>query len=214
MKDNKFIYGFKTAGIAVTAMFTMASCGNKQLSETQTQIVKHKADSAAAVHHEYKMATGLIDLCEIRIGNFHQANKDLTKIYARDYILNSVQDNAVKNFMMKAIEDTTLIAVSVSGVEKFDGIPDGTLSTMRYIRHNQQWFNDLILFLGDNYNEQRLLDSEFFKVVDNPYLKTVFERNTRKIKDIQSGFDFAMERKTAIYNQLWNQYSKEVQKKR
>lgn len=214
MKNNRFVYGLKTAGVVFTTAFTMVSCGNKQLSEAENQIVKHKVDSAAAEHYEYKMATGLLDLCDIKIQNIRKANKSLIKIYARDYIVNNVEDKAVKNFMVNAIEDKILISAYVAGVEKSDSISSGKLSTMRYICHNQKWFNDLVLFLNGNYDEQQLLDSGFFKVINTAGLERRFESNKTRADDIKRSASFARERKTIIYNQLWDQYSKEVKRKR
>ena len=213
MKDNEIISKIKTAGVVATAAFTMASCGNK-LSESQTQIVKHKTDSAAYVHHEYKLATDLAELCELRINNFRRANKDIVKLYARTYIADTIKDLDTKRFMLDMIDDEVFVTQSYSNIVESDSITDNTFNKLSYIRKNQRWFYDLMLYLTDEYNERQFLKSDFFKVVDDARLKSVFERNTQRMEGIQKNFDFALERKTAVYNQLWNKYKNEVKRKR
>ena len=213
MKDNKIISSIKTAGVIATAAFTMASCGHK-LSESEKETVKHKTDSAAMVHHEYKLATNLSELCEIKIRNFRRANKDIVKLYAKDYIAGNIKNVDMKKFMLNMINEEAFITESFSDVIESDTVSNDVSSIMRNIRKNQRWFNDLMLFLTDEYSERQFLKSEFFKVVNDARLRTIFETNTERMEKIQTSSDFAKERKAVVYQQLWNKYENEVQRKR
>ena len=214
MTQNRFISGIKTAGVVVTAALTMSSCGNKALSEQEAQIVKHKTDSAANVHPEYRTATSVLSLCEYKVENYRKANKDLLMIYARDYIKNNIQDAALARFMIKTIEDRDLLISLDSCNSENDDFDSGMASALKYIRENQRWYNDLLLYLSDKYNEKQLLNSEFFKVIADDKLKNKFKRNMKQIEAIQPHIEFASGRKDIIYNQLTDKYTKQVQKQR
>lgn len=211
------VSGVKKAGVIATAVFTIASCGNKGLSESQTKIVEHKTDSALAVHPEYRMATGLLAICESKNKVYHDANKNLVKMYTRDYIKNNIQDKLLREFMLNYLEQTITNPSMICDEIEADSIDPGvkvSALTMRHMRRDQRWFYDLMLYLSDKYNDKQLLNSQFFKVVDDPEFKTKFEYFTSKIDFVNSSVEFAVERKKIIREQTWNKYAKEVQKKR
>ncbi len=217
MKNNKIVSGIKTAGVVTTAVFTMASCGNKQLSESQLATVQHKTDSALTVHPEYRMATNLMYLRDEKVKNFHDANKCLLKIYSKEYIKQNIQDIRLRRFMLGVLGQEAVISdLFCEEVESDSVCYNGghSVPTMPYIRKNQRWFYDLMLFLSDKYTDKQLLNSEFFNVINDPRLKRKFESNIARIDSINSSVEFAVERKKIIREQTWNKYAKEVQKKR
>lgn len=214
MKNNKIVSEIKTAGVALVASATMFSCGNKQLSESQMQAVHHKADSAVAVYPEYRVASNLFDLCELKIQKYRDANKQLIKAHARNYIKNNITDIALAKFMLESLgNDKLLFALDTDSCEN-EGVSVEQLITMRSVRRNQRWFNDMILYLSDKYNEKQLLNSEFFTVVNNSGLKSAFERNTQQIEMLQSNAEFAAGRKKDIYDGFLQQYTESAKKQR
>ncbi len=213
MKNNKIIYLLKTTGVVATAVLTMASCGHK-MSESEKQTVQHKTDSAAMMHPEYKLASDLSDLCDLRIKNLHRLNKDIAKIYARRQVLDNITDTFMKKLMLDMITEESFVTQNCFAVTESDSVQDNVSDAVSFIIKNQSWFNDLMLYLTDEYNEKQFLQSDFFKVIDDEQFRNMFEHNVKKIEKIQSGADFAAERKTVVYQRLWNKYEKEVQKQR
>lgn len=218
MKSEKIISGIKTAGVVLTAALTMNSCGSKQLSEKEQQTVQHKTDSAAYVHPEYRMAAGLIELGETKIKSFRDANKTLLKMGVKDFIRNNVKDAEMARFMCRAIDDEKFVFSSNSGIDSDSTWTEdaniNSLSTMRRIRCQQRWYNDLLLYLSDKYTEQQLLKSNFFKVINNKDLQKSFEYNTQQIENIKSCMEFPLQREKTIRAELWNKYASEAVKQR
>ncbi len=214
MTNNKIVSDIKKAGLVTTAVFTLNACGNKQLSESQMQIAQAKTDSTLAVHHEYRMAKAAVDFGETKINEYRNANKNLVKMYAENYIKSSITDIALRRFMLNAIDnESVLFALDNEDVEN-DTISVNTLTTMRYVRRTQRWFNDMILYLTDKYTEQQLLNSEFFNVINNPKLKRKFEYNTKQIEYLNSCIEFPLKRENAIKTEVLNKYVKEAKRQR
>jgi hypothetical protein len=214
MKNNKIVSDVKKAGVVATAVLTLNACGHKQSSESQTQTAYHKADSALTVHPEYRIASALIDLCETRINEYRNANKNLVKSYSRDYIKQNLTDAALAKFMLNAINnDSVLFELDDDDYEN-DTISVDTLNTMPYIRRTQRWFNDMMLYLKDKYTEQQLLNSDFFKVINSPELQRQFKYNTSKMEQLRSSMEFPLERKKTIKTEVFNKYVKETKRQR
>ena len=214
MKKEKIVSGVKSAAVVATAVFTMNSCGNKQLSESQLQMVQHKTDSALSVHPEYAIANTTLELCEAKIAEYRDANKSIVRNYARDYIKKNIKDAALARFMLGAMNDNTLLFTSDNDGDESDTIPVNTLTTMRYVRRTQRWFNDMILYLNGRYTEQQLLNSNFFNVVNSAELKRKFEYNTKQIDKVQSCMEFPLKRKNTIQTEVFDKYQKEVKRQR
>ena len=217
MKNNKIVSGIKAAGVVTTAVFTMASCGNKHLSESQTKIVEHKTDSALAVHPEYRMASGLLAIGESKNKGYHDANRNLVKMYTREYIKNNIQDPMLRRYMLNYLEqgltNPSIICDEIEA-DSINSVVETSDLNMRCMRRDYRWFYDLMLYLSDKYTDKQLLNSQFFKVVDDPEFKTKFEYFASKIDFVNSSVEFAVERKKIIREQTWNKYAQEVQKKR
>ena len=212
MKNSNIVSGIKTASVVLTAAFTMSSCGNKALSEQEVQLVKHKADSAASVHPEYRIASGMLDLCEAHVERYRRGNKDVVKMHARDYIVNNIKDAAIARLMLDMLKEEVFLTESYSDTTASeDGQNNNKLA---YIRKEYRWFNDLMLYLTGQYTERQFLNSEFFKVINNPSVKKCFEKNLDHIELIEGDIEFVSGRKTYIYKQLTDKYTKEVQKQR
>lgn len=214
MKKEKIVSGIKNAAVVATAVFTMNSCGNKQLSEGQLQMAQHKTDSALSVHPEYTIANATIELCEMKIAEYRNANKGIVRNYARDYIKKNIKDAALARFMLGAMNDDTLLFAPDNDGDESDTIPVNTLTTMRYVRRTQRWFNDMILYLNGRYTEQQLLKSDFFNVINSAELKRKFEYNTKQIEYVNSCMEFPLSRKNAIQTEVFNKCQKEVKRQR
>ena len=214
MKKEKIVSGVKSAAVVATAVFTMNSCGNKQLSESQLQMVQHKTDSALSVHPEYTTANTILELCEMKIAEYRDANKSIVRNYARDYIKKNIKDAALAKFMLGVMNDNAVLFLSDDDDNENDTISVNTLTTMRYVRRTQRWFNDMILYLNGRYTEQQLLNSNFFNVVNSAELKRKFEYNTKQIYKVQSCMEFPLNRKNTIQTEVFNKYQKEVKRQR
>ena len=214
MKNSNVIYELKTAFVVLTAMCTLNSCGNKPLSDKEFETIEHKTDSAQNVHQEYRIASGLCDLANIKIENHRDANKCLIKIYSKNYINDSIKDVAAGRFMIKVMDDDALLSAFDSVRANQGNIANGDFGTLKYICSNQKWYNDCVSYLLGKYDEEQLLQSDFFKVVYAPELQRKFIWNTKQIANIQKSTEFAFERKNIIHNELLNKYAKEVIKQR
>ena len=214
MKKENIVSGIKNAAVVATAVFTMNSCGNKQLSEGQLQMAQHKTDSALRVHPEYTIANATLELCEMKIANYRDANKKIVKMYARDYVKKNIKDAALAKFMLGAMNDDAVLFLLDNDDNENDNVSVNTLATMRYVRSTQRWFNDMILYLNGRYTEQQLLNSDFFNVVNSAELKRKFEYNTKQIEYVNSCMEFPLNRKNIIQTEVFNKYQKEVKRQR
>lgn len=221
MKKEKVISDVKT-GVAVTfaaASLSLNSCRTtaKQLTPEQLQTIEHRTDSAQKKHHEYTMADGLYDLCESRIKEFREANKTLVKRYSRAYIDKYIQSPQMRQIMLKTMNNEFFVPMYDDYVEESDfgacDIESDNTKVMRGIRNEQRWYYDLLLYLSDKYTDRQLLNSEFFKIINNPALKRQFEYNTRRIEEIKPGMDFAVQRKAEIHKELVCKYTNEEKQK-
>ncbi|MBR3511113.1 MAG: hypothetical protein IKN73_03565 [Alphaproteobacteria bacterium] len=212
MKKENVVSGIKTAAVVATAVLTLNSCGNRKMSEKQMQIVEQKTDSAQRVHPGYKMASGLYDLCEIKIREYRESNRTLVRKTAQGYIKRYIKDINLRNFMLNSIQDEALMqkAFFEDVDSELDSVESNTVDTMSYIRKNERWFNDLMMYLTYMYDERQLLNSEFFKVLNNKDLRGIFEYNTRNIEKLKEYSDFTAERKNSIHNEIRNKYVEEA----
>lgn len=218
MTKDKLVHDIKTVGVAVGTALTMHACGNvdRTLTPEQLQTVEHKTDSAKRVHPEYKMAEALYGLCTTKTEEYHKANVGLVKKYSKEYIENNIQNTKLRKFMLNVLineavgfdyidEDKDVETDSIADNADFDYVPP-----MRYIRRNERWFNDLMMYLNSHYTDRQLLNSEFFKVVKDKNLRKKFESNTQQIEYLQPSLDFTVEREAAIQSELRNKYTQEV----
>jgi hypothetical protein len=218
MKKENIVHDLKTAAVVATGVLALNSCGkNKTLTPEQLQTVEHKIDSAKHFHREYKMAEDLSDLCSSKIEEYHNANVGLVKKYSKEYIEKNIQKPQLRKFMLTAVINEKVVSDYIddsdSNIET-DSVTNDTdfdcLSPMRYIRNNERWFNDLMMYLTSKYTDRQLLNSEFFKVIKDKKLRKNFEFNTNQIENLQPSLDFTIERKAAIQSELRNKYTKEV----
>lgn len=216
MKKEKIINDIKSAGVVTAAVLTLNACGNRQLSESQLQTVQHKTDSAEMADYEYKVAMNIICVGGDRVKQFRDVNKNLVKKYSKEYIKQVMPNSYLRKLMLKAIDDETLTVIHNCTVidSESDTSAGGRMNAVNNIRKNQRWFYDLMLYLSGNYNDRQLLNSEFFKTVNDPRLKSKFENNTEQIEKINSCLDLATQRKNVIHQELWNKYVQEEKRKR
>ena len=216
MKKENILHDLKTAGIVTTMAVTLNACGPKPLNEQELQTIEHKVDSAVNVHHEYIMASGLSDLCQAKIQEFRIANRDMVKTYAKAYIKRNIKDVKLNQYMLNAVqyENMNQMLAFCDSCEVSENVETILTDTVSYIRNNQRWFNDLMLYLAFKYNDRQLLNSDFFKVINNPSMKKKFEYNTKDIERIKPSLDFALERKKAIHDGLYRKYEQEVKRSR
>jgi len=213
MKKEKIFSGFKNASVIAGLAFALHSCGEKPLTETQTQVVQHKMDSALNVHPEYRTATSMLELCEWRSEEFKTANKEMVTFYSVEYIKHNIDDSDLRRFMFNAMLKNKTISWSDEPADTDSLSGNNNIKMMRQVRHNQKWFNDAMLYLMDKYDEAQLLKSDFFKVINNSRFKHNFKKNAEFIQEMNKYIKFASERQVIIRNELWNKYAKEVKKR-
>ena len=214
MTKDKLVHDIKTVGVAVGTALTMHACGNvdRTLTPEQLQTVEHKTDSAKRFHPEYKTASALNELCESKVKEYRDANKTLVKNYTKRYLEANMKDVALLKFMKNIIEDDALM-FSYVFAEKYETLEDtenNASDTISYVCNNQKWFKDLVFYLTGQYDEQQLLKSDFFKVVNDKTLINKFKYNTQQIECLQPSINFAVERKAVIQSELRNKYTQEV----
>ena len=157
MKKENVISDIKTAGVVAAASLTLASCNPKPLSESQLQIVEHKTDSAANANNEYRIAKTLNVLFDDRIEQYRNANMGLVKKYSMSYIKRDIKDAALRKYMIDAILNKNSYDIEMADNVEYDNSADteNVSQTMQYIRNNQRWFNDLMLYLNGKYTDRQ-----------------------------------------------------------
>ena len=214
MKNNKIISEVKKAGLVATAVLTMNSCGNKQLSESQLQIAQQKADSALKMNSEYIMSLSTIDWLNLKINAYRTSNKNFVRIYVRDYVKYDMHNSVLSKFMLCMIDDKDVFLYLYNDSITNDTVSVNLLGGISNICRNEKWFNDMMLYFTDKYDERQFLNSEFFKVVNNPELRKKFERNTRHIEELQKYMEFPSQRKDIIHAEVYDRYINEEKRQR
>lgn len=214
MKNNKIISEAKKAGLVATAVLTLNACGNKQLSESQLQIAQQKTDSALNMHSEYIMAAATVDWLDLKISGYRNINKNFVRMYARDYVKHDISDSVLSKFMLCMIDDEDAFLLLDNDSIAKDTVTVNILDGISYVCRNKKWFNDMMLYLTDKYDEKQLLNSDFFNVINSPELRKKFEYNTGCIDNLQSYMEFPLQRKNLIKTETYNRYIKEARKQR
>ena len=216
MKKENIISDIKTAAVVATAAMTLSGCGHKELSESQLQMVQHKTDSAVNANNEYRIARTLTFLVDDRIEQYRNANMNMVKKYSMSYIKRDIKDATLRKYMIDAILNKNSYDIEMAdNIEYNDSADTENVSqTMQYIRNNQRWFNDLMLYLNGKYTDRQLLNSEFFKIIKNDELKRRFEYNTGKIEELTKNTTFLSQRQDTIRGKIYDKYVREAQRKR
>jgi len=218
MKKENFISKMKTAGVVAAAVVSMNSCEQKNTADDVFQAAEYKTDSAANIRPEYKNTANAIMLYQAQIETYKDANKNMLRYYAEDHINRTVKNARIRKFLLAAMEEQLLVEVSGLDADEFlyrsADLDSCDVTQMRFYRRNQRWYNDLVLYLADKYNERQLLNGDFFKTIENTELKKTFEYNTKQIERLKSISKVALKRENAIYEDLWRQYSSTKQRKR
>jgi len=215
---KNLISGIKTAGVVATAAMTLNSCEQKNTTNNDVQEAMYKVDSVANIRPEYKNTINAIALYKAQIQVYKDANKNMLKCYAQDYIKRNIKDVRLRKFLSLAMDEQILMEVSGfdmnESVYDFIDLDSCYVAKMRFFRRNQRWYDDLVVYLVDGYTEKQLLNSDFFKTINNPEMKQTFEYNTKQIERLKSVVDAASKRENRIYDDLWQQYVNHNQKVR
>lgn len=219
MKKEDIVSKAKVAGVAAVATLTLASCKKKEAVTPESVLTtEYKADSAANTCIAYTTTGRTIDVCNKKIQEYKDANKDMLKSYSKDYIKKNIKHVPLRNFLVMAIEKPSLMEVSDFDVDEsayaVTDVDTFSVNKMRLFRRNHRWYNDLVLYLTDKYNEKQLLNGDFFKTINNAKLKQRFEDNVNQIEHLKSVAGIAERRREIIYNDFRKIYSNENQRKR
>ena len=209
MKKDNLVSKIKTAGVCATAVMTLGSCEQKNTTDNAVQDAVYRTDSVANIRPEYKNTINAIALYEAQIQIYKEANKNMLKCYAQDYIKRNIKDLRLRKFLSLAMDEQILM--EVSGFDMNESVCDLIdldscyVAKMRFFRRNQRWYDDLVKYLLDGYTERQLLNSDFFKTIKNAEMKHTFEYNTKQIERLKSVVKAASKRETLIYDDLWQQ---------
>jgi len=112
-------------------------------------------------------------------------NHDIVKKCAKAYIHKNISERGLLRFMLSSFKyehmDFMLadyVSYDLSEYEESEYITDVYSSK---IRENQRWFNDLMLYLNGKYTDGQLLNSDFFRVIQNKHAQQMFIANTQRI---------------------------------
>lgn len=217
MKKENLISRIKTAGVVATAVVSLNSCEQKNIQDDSLSII-YKADSAASVRPEYKNMANAIMLYQAQIETYKDANKNMLRYYAENYINHTVKNARVRKFLLSAMEEQLLVEASDLDIDEFlyqsADLDLSDVTQMRFYRRNQRWYNDLVMYLADKYNERQLLNGDFFKTIRNTELEKTFEYNTKQIERLKKVREIALNREMGIREDLWQQYSNKKQRNR
>ncbi len=216
MKKEIFINDVKTAGAVVGAALVLNACsGDRTLSEKQMQTVYHKTDSAVNANNHYRVARAMNDIAGKKINEYRAKNKSLVKRYSLSYIKSAIKEEKLYKFMMTALKYETMALDSDVIVDSEDYIDRGERNTeINYIRRNERWFNDLMLYLSGKYDDKQLLNSEFFKTIKDKNLRQCFEDNIKQIEKMSVIEKDTEDVQKNIYTKYLDEYKSEEIKTR
>ena len=219
MKKEDIVSKAKVAGVAAVATLTLASCKKKEAVTPESVLTtEYKVDSMANACPAYTITNQAIDAYNKKIQEYKDANKDMLKSYSKDYIKQNIKNSQLRNFLVVAMERPVLMEVSDFDVDEsvytVADVDTSCVNKMRFFRRNHRWYNDLVLYLTDKYNERQLLKGDFFKTINNAEMKQRFEYNTNQIEYLKSVAIIAEKRRDIIYNDFRKIYSNENQRKR
>lgn len=213
MKKENIISNVKTAAVVATAVLSLNTGCKKTLTEQQRNTVEHKTDSAVNQISEYRLTQKFSDVAKDNLQTLRSKNRKMVKEYTIKYIKNQNYKQALRQFMLQAINDEAVNFDCSEFVEieseEFVSFDDNIIAA-NYLRNTERWFYDLMLYLNNNYTDRQLLNSEFFKVINDKNLKANFEKNAKNIEYMQKHIDFFAERGNKIYNQTYTKYENEV----
>ena len=216
MKKETFINDVKTAGAVVGAALVLNACsGDRALSEKQMQTVYHKTDSAVNTNNHYRVARAMNDVVGKKINEYRAKNKSLVKRYSLSYIKSAIKEEKLYKFMMTALKYETMALDSDVIVDSEDYIDRGERNNnINYIRRNERWFNDLMLYLSGKYDDKQLLNSEFFKTIKDKNLRQSFEDNIKQIEKMSVIEKDTEDVQKSIYTKYLDEYKSEEIKTR
>lgn len=207
----------KTAVVVAGAYVTLSGCNNARnqnnhqtmLTQEQMKAVVHKVDSAKYEDNRYVNMAAFEGFYQENLQKYKNANKEIARAFVKMAIKAEVKDKKLYNFMMSSLASDEYCFEFVVGYSDGDFDSDGVVSQVGYIRENYRWFNDLMLYLSNVYDDEQLLNSGFFDVVKNNYakqLKQKFASNTEDMKTIKSNMLSAKQQKYSIVKTLREQY--------
>lgn len=213
IKKENIINNIKTAGIVAGLSLTLNACHEKALTQQQMDVVTQKTDSAVNKHHEYRFVKMGAEFSGVKANKFHEKNRALVKDYSKSYIKNNITKSDLRKMMLKSLYGEEFVSDENEFIEFYaDSVSDTKHINAHYIRRNERWFYDLIMYLNNNYSDRQLLNSEFFKIVKNKKLKCEFEFNTNEIEKMHRYSENMSKRGDVIYNQIRDKYVNEVKK--
>lgn len=216
MKKETVINDIKTAGVIVSAALVLNSCDGdkKALSEKQMQTVCHKTDSAVKTDQYYRVANNMNYLADKQVNEYRAKNKSLVKKYSSSYIKKEIKEEKLYKFMMSSLKyETMALDDSDIIIDAEDYVDHSERNdNINYIRRNERWFNDLMLYLSGKYNDRQLLNSEFFKIIKDKNLRQSFEHNTKQIEKLSAVVHDTDSVQNSIYTKYFNEYKSEEMK--
>ncbi len=198
---------------AIFILMLNASCGQKQVPNYVAQDAIYKTDSAANENPAYKNTNSAINLYETRIQEHKNTNKNILKYYAKNYIRQTIKDADLQKILLSGMDKRVLMEVSCLDMDEsayqITDLTPHCVTQMRFFRRNQKWYDALIMYLLDRYDETQFLSSSFFDVMKDASLKRSFCYNANAIERLSFASNAAWDRANCIYDNLWAQYSNE-----
>lgn len=210
MKSMKLKNILKTTGLVAGLSWTLTACNGakgKQLSDKEKQSIIMRVDSALQDNSEYRLSQTVLNYGLEELDKLSAANKRLAICAAKHYVQKNIKDAKLRNFMLNVLS-------LKKGV--YDRLEDVNVSDLSLadVRKDNRWFNDLIMFLHNNYTNEQFLKSEFFTVINNDVAYKNFTRNTEKIVMFEALVRNSSDQGASIYGKTWQKYEAEYRKQK
>ena len=203
MKKTKLKNVLKTTGLIAGLSLTLASCGNgrgKQLSDQERQLIVNRVDSILDKDDQYRLSQTMLDFSVNEIDRLRASNRAMAINCAKQYIKNNIQDAKLRAFMLQTLQGNNSFYYTTDSIQDSENTDEISLAS---VRKNNRWFNDLIMYLHNNYTDEQFLNSEFFNAMGNDIAFRKFTDNTKRIGFMETIVEGASKRGTDIYGKTW-----------
>lgn len=205
MKKTKLKNILKTTGLVAGLSWTLSSCNNtkqKTLSDNEKQLIVNRVDSILNNNSQYRLSQKILNFGNEEYDSLRALNREIAINCAKQYIKNNIIDANLRGFMLKILESQNAV---------YDDSEDTEYSeiSLPSVRKNNRWFNDLIMYLRNNYTDEQFLNSEFFKVINNDVAYKKFAYNTNKVSVFENVIANSSKQTSDIYGKTWEKCVKE-----
>ena len=212
--DNVF-HKVKTAGAVAGLALTLNSCSNikkDNLNSEDCSRISLRTDSVLQTMPMYRLSTSIDEFIQRKLPEYHELNKDLVREYAMRYVARNIKDIDLRMFMTDLLQKEYLYEYVADAEESGDYEYQSYKAFQRIIRNDYRWFNDVMLYLTNQYTDDQFLKTDFFKIIKDERAYQIFKQNAEYTKNLQNLSRTANNHLVKMYDDVWEQQKEEYKK--